>query len=97
MDADEVGALHRTAGSPLTVTSLAGALGECLAMTPVASVIAAIQACRQGRCPPTRTTDPSLPEGLSCPQVTTPIDTSSAVIVATGLDAASAAIHIDVT
>lgn len=97
LDANEVGALHRIAASPLTVTSLAGALGECLSMTPVASVIVAIQACRQGRCPPTRTTDPSLPEGLSCPQVTTPIDTASALILATGLDGAAAAIRIDVT
>jgi len=97
LDVGEVDALQRIAASPLTVTSLAGALGECLSMTPVASVIVAIQACRHGRCPPTRTTDPSLPEGLSCPQVPTPIDTSSALILATGLEGAAAAIHIDVT
>jgi 3-oxoacyl-[acyl-carrier-protein] synthase II len=96
LDAEEVEALRRTAGSLLTVTSLAGAIGECLAMTPVASVIAAIEACRQGRCPPTRTTDPWLPEGLFCPQATTPIEVSSAVVLATGFEGASAALRIDV-
>lgn len=94
LDAEELRAISSVAETPLTVTSIAGAIGECLAMTPVASVVAAVGAARRRLCPPTLTTDAVMPAGLHCPSAQTSVDSTGAIILATALESGCTAIEI---
>ena len=76
----------------IAVTSLAGSIGECLAVTPLASLVAAVCACQTRQCPPTLTARPLLPLGLRCPTATEEVSADRFLILASSLESACQAV-----
>jgi 3-oxoacyl-[acyl-carrier-protein] synthase II len=76
----------------ITVTSVTGSIGECLAVTPLAALAAAVHAGQSRQCPPTLTTQPALPQGLRCPTATEEVSSDRFLILASSLESACQAV-----